>query len=176
MNMEKEMTGTVPSPRERVKLALQHTEPDRVPVDFLATPEVWHELERQLDLEPDTVGASDYFDPAWEAILRHFEVDCRLLSYDQFCCPPDSIIHPGAVVEWWDVLTRSTPNRMWRQRLPDGRLYDIWGRPINIVEHASGAYEEAAGWLFQQAASVAEISNHPWPEPDWWDFDPLWTG
>jgi hypothetical protein len=28
------------SPRERVKLALQHQEPDRVPVDFLATPTI----------------------------------------------------------------------------------------------------------------------------------------
>ena len=161
------------SPRERVKLALQHQEPDRVPVDFLATPEVWTKLEQYLSPDPNTVGASAYFDPAWEAILRMFEVDCRLLAYDQFCCPPDTILRPGARVEWWDVLTRSTPNRMWRQRLPDGRLYDIWGRPINIVEHASGAYEEAAGWLFQSATSVEEIKDHLWPEPDWWDFSPL---
>jgi uroporphyrinogen decarboxylase len=62
---------------------------------------------------------------------------------------------------------------MWRQQLPDGRLYDIWGRPINIVEHASGAYEEAAGWLFQTATSVEDIKTHLWPEPDWWDFSPL---
>jgi uroporphyrinogen decarboxylase len=161
------------SPRERVNTALGHVEPDRVPVDFLATPEVWHKLIEHLAPDTNAVGSSDFFDPAWEAILRHFEVDCRLLSYDQFCRPPDSILHSGAVVEWWDVLTRSTPNRMWRQRLPDGTLYDIWGRPIRIVEHATGAYEEAAGWTFQQATSVEELKNHPWPEPDWWDFSPL---
>ena len=167
------MTESVLSPRERVKRTLQHIEPDRVPVDFLATPEIWWKLEQHLTVDPDSVGPSAYFDPRWEAILRRFEVDCRLLSYDQFCSPPDRILQPGAKVEWWAVLTRSTPNRMWRQKLPDGMLYDIWGRPINIVEHATGAYEEAAGWLFQHAASVEEIGGHSWPEPDWWDFSPL---
>ena len=161
------------SPRERVKTALRHIEPDRVPVDFLATPEVWLKLVEYTAPDIDPVPPSDFIDPAWEAILRLFNVDCRLLSYDQFCNPPESILHPGARVEWWDVLTRSTPNRMWRQLLPDGTFYDIWGRPINIVEHATGAYEEAAGWAMQNATSVEDLKNHPWPEPDWWDFSPL---
>jgi hypothetical protein len=30
--------------RDRVRTALRHEEPDRVPVDFLATPEVWGKL------------------------------------------------------------------------------------------------------------------------------------
>lgn len=161
------------TPRERVKTALQHIEPDRVPVDFLATPEIWQKLVEHLEPDVAAVGASDFIDPVWEAVLRHFEVDCRVLSYDQFCSPPDSILYPGAKVEWWDVLTRSTPNRMWRQLLPNGTLYDIWGRPITLVEHATGAYEEAAGWAFQYATSVEELKSHPWPEPDWWDFSAL---
>ena len=65
------------SPRERVKLALQHQEPDRVPVDFLATPEVWSKLEQHLTPDPNTVGTSAYFDPAWEAILRIRPVNCN---------------------------------------------------------------------------------------------------
>jgi uroporphyrinogen decarboxylase len=161
------------TPRERVKLALSRQEPDRVPVDFLATPEVWRKLVNYIQPDSSEVGESNYFDPAWEALLRRFEVDCRLLSYDQFCNPPASVLYPGAEVVWWDVLMRSTPNRMWRQRLPNGRLYDIWGRPIHIVEHAVGAYEEADGWALQAATSVAELKHHLWPEPDWWDFSPL---
>jgi len=163
----------IPTPRKRVTTALQHIEPDRVPVDFLATPEVWQKLGDYLKPDVDAVGASEFIDPTWEAVLRHFKVDCRLLSYDQFCSPSESILYPGAKVEWWDVLTRSTPNRMWRQLLPDGTLYDIWGRPINIVHHATGAYEEAAGWAFQHATSVEDLKSHPWPEPDWWDFSAL---
>ncbi len=32
------------TPRERVKQALRHIEPDRVPGDFMATPEVWAKM------------------------------------------------------------------------------------------------------------------------------------
>jgi len=161
------------TPRERVKTALGHQEPDRVPVDFLATPEVWRKLVAYFGLPAGSPNERQFFDPVWEAILQQLQVDCRVVSYDQFCRPPASALHAGAVVEWWDVLTRSTPSRMWRQQLPNGMLYDIWGRPMRIVEHATGAYEEAAGWALQQATSVAELKNHPWPEPDWWDFSPL---
>lgn len=161
------------SARERVKTALQHRQPDRVPVDFIATPEVWQKLVDHLKPDPGPVGASEYFDPAWEAILRLFETDCRLLSYDQFCMPPDSMIKPQAKIEWWQVLTRSTPSRMFRQLLPDGTLYDIWGRAIRIVPNPSGAYEESADWPLQAATSVNDLRNYPWPEPDWWDFSPM---
>lgn len=161
------------SSRDRVKTTMSHQQPDRVPVDFLATPEVWKKLVDHLQPDPSTVGASDFFDPTWEAILRHFQVDCRVLSYDQFCTPPEKILHPGAEIEWWDVLSRSTPNRMWRQRLPDGILYDIWSRRIRVVEHQLGAYEESDGWPLSDATSVEDLKSHPWPEPDWWDFSPL---
>jgi uroporphyrinogen decarboxylase len=142
-------------------------------VDFLATPEVWWKLADQLEPDPSPVGSSEYFDPTWEALLRQFETDCRLLSYDQFCTPPDSVIKPGAKIEWWQVLTRSTPSRMFRQLLPDGTLYDIWGRAIRIVPNPSGAYEESADWPLQTATSINDLKNYPWPEPDWWDFSPM---
>ncbi len=161
------------NPRERVKMALRHEAPDRVPVDFLATTEIWRRLVDHLQPDTSAVGQSDYFEPAWEAILRQFDVDCRLFSYDQFCAPPDSILYPKAEVEWWDVLTRSTPSRMWRQRLPDGTAYDIWGRHVAVMKNMSGAYEGGLAPPFSQATSVAELQAHPWPEPDWWDFSPL---
>jgi uroporphyrinogen decarboxylase len=161
------------SPRNRVKTALGHKEPDRVPVDFLATPEIWGRLVEMLGPDTRAVGESDYFDPAWEAILRHFEVDCRVISYDQFCQPPTSILRGGATVDWWGSLSRSTPNCMWRQRTSDGDAYDIWGRHFRSVANPSGAYEEAASWPLSAAASVSDLKNHPWPEPDWWDFSPM---
>ena len=33
------------SPRERVRMALSHREPDRVPIDLWAVPEVWQRLQ-----------------------------------------------------------------------------------------------------------------------------------
>lgn len=165
--------STQPSPRERVLTALRHEQPDRVPVDFLASPEIWHRLTEAIRPEVAAVGQSDYFDPVWEAILRHFEVDCRVLSYDQFFEPPASLLRDGATVEWWAALSRSTPNRMWRQRLPSEDYYDLWSHHIRLVRNQTGQYEEFATWPLQAATSIVDLQNHPWPEPDWWDFSPI---
>jgi len=161
------------TPRERVRAALRHEEPDRVPVDFVATPEVWEKLIRELSPEPVASGLSEYLEPAREAVLRALQVDIRVLSYDMFCAPPESIMHAGARVDWWSSLDRSTPNRMWRQREADGTSRDIWGAHRQRVAHEFGAYEEFASYPLQQAESVRDLGSHPWPEPEWWNFAPL---
>jgi uroporphyrinogen decarboxylase len=161
------------TPRERVAQSLRHVEPDRVPTDFLATPEIWKRLNDLLQLEPAAPELAEYIDPEREAIMRHFEIDMRLLSYDMFCRPPESRMAPGAVVDWWGTMNRSTPNRMWRQRLEDGTLLDIWGTHGKIVYNQFGGYEEFASWPLSFASGVEELKQHPWPEPDWWDFTPL---
>lgn len=161
------------TPRERVLTALRHQQPDRVPVDFLATPEIWRKLVTHFSLDAHETENSDFSDPVWEAVLRQLEVDCRVISYDQFCNPPDSALKAGAVVSWWDALSRSTPNRMWRQRTPDGEIFDIWGHHIQIAENESGAYEEFAAPPLSDAQSVSELQSWCWPQPDWWDFAAL---
>lgn len=157
----------------RVYAALEHKTTDQIPCDFLATAEVWDLMAAHF--RPDTTGLEDmaWLQPAREALLRMFNIDCRLFSYDMFCRPPDAMLIPEARVDWWSTLIRSTPNRMWRQITPDGRLYDIWGVPFQREEHAFGQYEGYAYWVFGKAASVSELKNHPWPTPDWWDFTEL---
>lgn len=161
------------SSRERVLTAFRHEAPDRCPVDFLATPEIWGQLLEQLDIDPSGIPETGYFDPQWEAVLRRLQVDCRVVSYDQFYHPPESVIKPGAVIKHWDVLSRSTPNRMWRQQTPNGELFDIWGRHYRVAENPTGAYEELASWPLGAAVNVEDLRLHSWPEPDWWDFKPL---
>jgi uroporphyrinogen decarboxylase len=169
------MTMTPPSltPRERVAQALEHREPDRVPVDFLATTEVWAKLVEHFQPAAASGPLDEYLDPRREAVLRALEVDCRLLSYDMFCRPPESVLHPGSAVDWWGSLNRSTPNRMWRQRNADATWNDIWGTHSERVETTFGAYEGFVDWPLSQAESVDDLKRHPWPEPDWWDFSPL---
>jgi uroporphyrinogen decarboxylase len=162
-----------PSSRARVHTALAHQPPDRVPVDFLATPEVWSKLIDCLPPGTAAVGASDCFEPAREAVLRRLEVDCRVISYDMFCAPPESVLQPGAVVDWWGSLSRSTPNRMWHQRQADGTLRSIWGVHTRRSENLFGAYDEVASFPFNQASDVADLRAYPWPQPDWWDFSAL---
>lgn len=161
------------SPRQRVLTALAHQEPDRVPVDFLATPEIWARLADYFDLDAVTLSKPDFFQPEREIILNRLEVDCRVLSYDMFCQPPVSILRKDGMVDWWGALSRSTPARMWRQRLPNDEWYDIWGHHIRIAHNPTGAYEEFASWPLEGAESVEDLHDHPWPQPDWWDFSSL---
>lgn len=159
--------------RARVQTALQHHQPDRTPADLLMTPEVWHKLVREFGFEWHKPADDQFFDPVWEAVAARLESDMRLLSYDQFCAPPEAILRPGARIEWWDALSRSTPNRMWRQWLPDGDSYDIWGHHYRRVDNPTGAYEEFGSWPLQNASSVDDLKSFFWPQPDWWDWSPL---
>ena len=159
--------------QERVSTAIQHKMTDKIPCDFLATSEVWDLMVEHF--KPDTAGLEDmdWLDPRREAILRMLDIDCRLFSYDMFCYPPQEVIKPGAGVDWWSTLIRSTPNRMWRQITPDGRLHDIWGVQYQVEEHAFGRYEGIADWVLAGATSASDLKDYPWPSPDWWDFSAL---
>ncbi|NJL94603.1 MAG: hypothetical protein HC915_13200 [Anaerolineae bacterium] len=161
------------SPRQRVQRALDHQQPDRLPVDFLAVNEIWDRLIAHLQPDVSTVGPSEYFEPAREALLRQLEVDCRLLAYDMFCNPPEAVRHPGGQVEWWQVHSRSTPNRMWREKLPGDEYYEVFGRHTRVSHNATGAYEELASAPLGAAETLSDLQAHPWPEPDWWDFSPI---
>ncbi len=157
--------------RERVAIALAHGTPDRTPVDFLAVPEIWRALCAHLGCGARSLDERLFFDPSWEEVLRKLSVDCRVLSYDQFCAPPQGALQKGGRVEWWDVQSRSTPARMWRWKTPDGLAYDVFGRCFRTQENAAGSYEENVPVL-AAASSVDDLRAHLWPEPDWWD----WSG
>lgn len=159
--------------RERIRRAMRHVEPDRVPVDLLMTPEVWHKMIHHYGWEWSKPSDDQFFDPVWNRVAAELQSDMRLLSYDQFCKPPESILRPGARIEWWDALSRSTPNRMWRQWTDEGESYDIWGHHYRVVDNPTGAYEEFGSWPLQNAMSVDDLKQFPWPQPDWWDFSSL---
>lgn len=161
------------NPRQRVQAAIRHEQPDRAPADFQATPEVWERLIAQLEPEAQAIQANDYLESSREAILKHFQIDCRVLSYDMFCNPPEACFNPEARVDWWRTLSRSTPNRMWRLSHPDGTLADIWGIRTRRVQNDFGEYEEFAGHPLQETTSVEALHSYAWPEPDWWDFSPI---
>jgi uroporphyrinogen decarboxylase len=160
-------------PRQRVQRALKHLQPDRAPVDFLAVPEIWERLIRHFQIEAPNPTEEDLFEPAREAVLRALEVDCRVLSYDQFCQPPAGTLPGGAMIDWWCSPARSTPARMWRCVTPSGEWFDIWGRNFHLVAAPAGTNEELCFSPLLQAATVEELKDHRWPEPDWWDFRTL---
>jgi uroporphyrinogen decarboxylase len=157
------------SSRQRVETALAHKTPDRTPVDFLAVPEIWRQLLDHFGIAAGKPGEGDYFDPAWEAVLEKLDVDCRVISFDQFCNPPAAAFGPKGRPEMWNVQSRSTPAGMWRWKTDDGFALDIFGRGFREVANLSGVFEENVATL-SGATSLDEIKAHRWPDPDWWDF------
>lgn len=89
-------TGTLTS-RERVLRALRHLEPDRVPFDFWAVPEVRTQLIDYLGLETD------------EQVMRLLGVDCRLVAADYV--GPAPLSQPdGTFIDAWGIHHRRVSN------------------------------------------------------------------
>jgi uroporphyrinogen decarboxylase len=77
--------------RQRVLTTLEHRQPDRVPFDLWAVPEVWERLQQHL-------GVADR-----ESVLSHFDVDLRYVEGPAFV-GQDRTVHPdGSVEDLWGV-------------------------------------------------------------------------
>jgi uroporphyrinogen decarboxylase len=165
------MTGEFLTSRERVNMAMAHREPDRVPLDFLAVPEVFDEIIEHLRPDPAPfAGLSRWMEPEREAVLSAIGSDCRLLSYDMFVKYPASLLRPGAREDWWSSANRSTPNRMWRQIGPDGLILDVFGIGARRSRDDFGVRENYVEHPLAEVRTVDDLSRFTWPEPDWWDF------
>jgi len=77
--------------RERVLKAMAHDEPDRVPWDLWAAPEVMARLREHLGLEDD------------EAVLRHFDVDLRSIRGPSYAGQAMRTFPDGTVEDLWGV-------------------------------------------------------------------------
>ncbi len=114
--------ATSGTPHQRVETALHHEEPDRVPFDLWAVPEVWAALRRYLDTDDDAdvlrlLGADcrwvrpDYVGPApivqedgsyYDALGTHrHSVSNEFCSYEEYAGYPLSNVQTVAEVESW---------------------------------------------------------------------------
>ncbi|MEA3335392.1 MAG: uroporphyrinogen decarboxylase family protein [Chloroflexota bacterium] len=111
------MNMGVITPRERVRLALQHQETDRVPVDFLATPETWSNLKAHLGLPND------------ESVLKYFGVDVRHPRW-RYVGPPLPTYSDGSYQDAWGIT--------WSPVSYDGGVYyEPAGHPLADIQDAS---------------------------------------
>ena len=85
------------TPRQRVEMALRHEEPDRVPFDFWAAPEVWAALRHHLDTDDDG------------DVLRLLGVDCRWVSPD-YVGPAPIVQEDGSYYDAFGTHRRSVSN------------------------------------------------------------------
>lgn len=135
------------SPRERVRLALDHQETDRVPISLICsgfegtTPAA---LARRLGVDEE------------EGIARYLE---RFL---------DAIAVNGSY---------RGAGREYRGprlgRTADGEHEDIWGVWRKPCWYGAAAYDEICRYPLAEATDIADLRRHRFPDPDWWDYSAL---
>ncbi len=90
------------TPHQRVEMALRHEEPDRIPFDFWAVPEVWAALRRYLDTD-DGEEARD------ADVLRLLGVDCRWVRPD-YVGPAPIVQEDGSYYDAFGTHRRPVSN------------------------------------------------------------------
>jgi uroporphyrinogen decarboxylase len=143
--------------RERVLAAINHREPDRVPLDIggggstSIVVEGYEKLKRYLGTGEET-GDTQYLSKNYriaridERVMRQLGADCRSISLK----PP---------MNWKPPI--SGP----------GTYKDIWGITWKEVHYAeNGFYHEVAEYPLADAG-IGDLDKYPWPDPD----DPGYT-
>jgi len=157
--------GSSMTPRERVLLALDHQDTDRVPVDFLATGEAWDRLASHLGIEDhelilQRLGVDlrhprhAYIGPPlrrdrdgdwadeWGVIRRRIHHEGG--SYEEIVRHPLAGVgrieeldsHPWPRSEWWDVEALAHAIRTLDEEVPYAIALEEFGDPGGIFEIA----------------------------------------
>ncbi len=137
------------TPRQRVRLALDHQEPDRVPVTLGGSAN--HLTEKRFELLRDHFGVKDvprrtlvgfYTTPDYNPVLGKLGTDFRYIHIR----PPASFIQ--------NSLTGNFTS-----------FTDEWGLTHRIM----GGYYDLAGSPLGEDLTKAKIDSFPWPDP----YDPV---
>jgi len=141
------------TPRERVLTALDHREPDRVPLDLNGgmaagiNSTAYRNLQKFLGLdEPLSLWtARTQIDAPSETLLRRFHVDTRQVRVATPQDIPDQDDAPDSYVDYWGVS---------------------WVKP-----HGGHYLVEDAPFKHLADPVPADLESHRWPDPT----DPFWT-
>jgi uroporphyrinogen decarboxylase len=134
------------SHRERVLRALNHQEPDRVPLDLGGTRstslvvEAYEKLNRHLGSEEPLRIFSKWLNIAHpsQAMLRRFDIDTRSLSQGSPDAWQDIVFSDGSYQDEWGVV---------RSRPPGSLYYDLTKSPLG------------------GDADLADLEQFRWPDP-----------
>ena len=128
--------------RERVKLALNHQEPDRVPLDLgsVATSmlmDTYENLKNHLGIESKTRILSRLWQCVFvdEPVLEHFDIDTRY------------VVEKG-------------PKYFKDKELPGDVFIDEWG----VKRKKAGIYYEIVDSPLEKA-QIEDLEQYPWPDP-----------
>jgi len=132
--------------RERFNLALNHQEPDRVPIDLGSITSTIRTVEAYDRLK-------EYLGVALDKRIRHFA--------DEHIVPDEEIIKALHADTWYVRL--NTPKTWQKVRLDPYTIVDEWGVP----------WSKPPGSLYTSPVlpplknpAPESIAEHPWPDPD----------
>ena len=125
-------------PRERVLLAIEHREPDRVPLDFWTTPSAYRKLKNYLGVSED-----DDVNWSWAEPLKVSEKVLRALNID------------------FRRVYLKRPKEWVSKKLPNGTIIDEWGRGFKWI----GEYLEYVKPPLENISEAEELEEYSWPNP-----------
>ncbi len=132
--------------KQRFAAACSHTSPDRVPINYLAKPDIdarvreFYGVTTEKELL-DALGCDFYF------------MSCRDISQNETCFP----IYRGPALDMTETERTCPFGIRFHRKVGAGKF---------------GADETICGPL-ENATTPEEILRHPWPKAEWFDMDPL---
>jgi uroporphyrinogen decarboxylase len=138
-------------PRERVMLALNHQEPDRIPIDLGASicssihKEAYIELKKHLGMEVEELEMLDYVQQLPyldEALLERFGVDFRLVQLPAATAPDVAVFEEGGYYAFMDR----------------------WGSKLHMPKEG-GFYFDWVDFPIKEPTMEA-LEAYTWPQPD----------
>jgi uroporphyrinogen decarboxylase len=130
--------------RERVMAAVRREQPDRIPVDYWANPEVTERLLTHFDLTDR------------ESLLQRLGVDLRYVMGPSYRGQQMKVHDDGIIEDHWGVLRKPmTVDGTDR----DGRAW-TW------------TYKHVHNSPLESATTIQEIESYSgWPTEDYWDYE-----
>ena len=133
------------TPYERVQIALNHEEPDRVPFDFWAVPEIKERLKKFLEVDNT------------EKVLELLGSDCRKVSPD-YVGPAPVFKNNGSYIDQWGTVRKKIKNR-------SGGVYEEYAEyPLADAESPAEiknwqGWADIEHWDFSSLQEKIEIIN-----------------
>lgn len=138
-------------PRERVALALNHKEPDRIPIDLGGTIcssihiNAYTELKKHLGMELEEIRMADYIQQLPyldETLLERFQVDFRMVQLPAATAPDVHIFEEG---DYYAFIDR-------------------WGSKLHMPKQG-GFYFDWVDFPIKEPTMEA-LDAYTWPQPD----------
>jgi len=134
------------SPRERVRLALNHQATDRVPISLICA-----------ELEP----------PARQALADYLGVSVGE-GIDRYLSQYVDMIAVGPSPRGLDPAYRGP-----QLHSSDDAYEDIWGVRWSAVSYGEGTHSRMSHYPLAEVTDISDLDKHPWPDADWWDYSAL---